>query len=190
MLRRLEGRITRLCLGNTWAWPVNGDFHFEWLSKLMGGPAGRFAANRYAVFVHVLMPASMKRRNLTQEEMRAFRAPFRERAARRRMHGFSAASTGSREWLSRWKLGLRSFKGPVSFVWAEKDFAFREKELAHRQALLPQAQIVRLPNCGRYLWTEAPEECAAAVRALALPHGRERQYNRCYLSGGSGGGGA
>jgi haloalkane dehalogenase len=24
-----NGRISALCLGNTWAWPVNGDFHFE-----------------------------------------------------------------------------------------------------------------------------------------------------------------
>lgn len=38
------GRLTRFVLGNTWAWPVNGDWHFEWFARLMGGAVGRFGA--------------------------------------------------------------------------------------------------------------------------------------------------
>jgi alpha/beta hydrolase fold len=30
-----------LVVGNTWAWPVNGDWHFEWFSHAMGGAAGQ-----------------------------------------------------------------------------------------------------------------------------------------------------
>jgi haloalkane dehalogenase len=62
-------RITRLVLGNTWAWPVNGDFHFEGFSKLMGGPIGRWGCERFALFVNVVMPGSMRRRKLTADEM-------------------------------------------------------------------------------------------------------------------------
>ncbi len=34
-------RTARLCLGNSWARPVNGDFHFAWLLRLMGSISPR-----------------------------------------------------------------------------------------------------------------------------------------------------
>jgi haloalkane dehalogenase len=161
-----EGRITRLCLGNTWAWPVNGDFHFEWFSKLLGGPIGRFAAHRYAVFINLLMPSTMMRRKLSADEMNAYRAPFQDRAARRPMHVFPASITGSGAWLSTLETAVSRFKGPAHFIWPENDIAFRDKELARWQRLLPQAGVTRLPKCGHYLWLDAPGECAAAVRGF------------------------
>lgn len=161
-----EGRITRLCLGNTWAWPVNGDFHFEWFSKLLGGPIGRFLAHRYAIFVNGIMPTSMRRRKLTAEEMSLYRAPFKSRESRRPMHVFPASITGSRKFLEGLEQAIRGFEGPVRFIWPEADIAFREKELEHWLRLLPRAEVIRLQNCGHFLWLDAPEECAAAVSAF------------------------
>jgi|SRR5271165_4276764 len=172
------GRITGLCLGNTWAWPVNGDFHFEWFSNLMGGPIGRFATHRHAVFVNVLMPVSMKRRKLSVEEMKAFRAPFQDRSLRLPMHVFPAEITGSRDWLADVELVARDFRGPACILWPEGDFAFREKELAHWERILPQATVTRIPNCGHYLWLDAPEACIAAIRAFLLPHSKSAAAER------------
>jgi haloalkane dehalogenase len=160
------GRITRLCFGNTWAWPVNGDFHFEWFSKLFGGPIGQFMAERYCVFINVLMPAFMKRRKLTSEEMTAFRAPFREAQSRRPMHVFPWEITHSRQWLSKLVDQIPAFKGRVCFIWPEDDVAFRKQELARWQSLLPQAETTCIKNCGHYLWLDAPEECAAVLRSF------------------------
>jgi len=39
--------LVRLVIGNTWAWPVNGDLHFEVFSRIMGGPVGRFFILRH-----------------------------------------------------------------------------------------------------------------------------------------------
>ncbi len=36
-------RVRALVIGNTWAWPVNGDPHFDRFARVMGGPVGRFA---------------------------------------------------------------------------------------------------------------------------------------------------
>lgn len=160
------GRVSRLCLGNSWAWPVNGDFHFEWFSRLMGGPLGRLAAHRYAVFVNLLMPLSMKRRKLDEDEMAAFRAPFRDRGRRSPMAVFPAAITGSGPWLAEIERFVRTFRGPACLVWPENDFAFRAKELARWQALLPQARTVPISRCGHYLWLDAPADCLAAVRGF------------------------
>jgi haloalkane dehalogenase len=157
------GRIARLILGNTWAWPVNGDFHFEWFSKLMGGPIGRFGAERYLAFVNLLMPPGVKRRKLSQQELDLYRAPFRKLQSRRPLHVFPREITASRDYLARVRDFVAGFGGPALFVWPENDVAFRDKELARWMELLPRAEVRRLPNCGHFLWIDAPQDCLAAI---------------------------
>ena len=165
MLQTRE-RITRLCLGNSWAWPVNGDFHFEWFSKLMGGPVGRFGADHFALFVNGVMPAAMRRRKLSQAEMRAYRAPFSGNRTRRPMHVFPRQITAAKNWLGELEAGLSAFRGPVHFIWPNNDIAFRDKELKHWLKIFPQASVARLPRCGHYLWEDAPDECIAELRGF------------------------
>ena len=109
--RESGGRITRLCLGNTWAWPVNGDFHFEWFSKLLGGPVGGFLAERYSVYINVIVPTSMKRGKISPEDLNALRAPFRGLQSPRAMQVLPWAITGSREWLGGSKPMSRASAG-------------------------------------------------------------------------------
>ncbi|MEZ5839348.1 MAG: alpha/beta fold hydrolase [Hyphomicrobiales bacterium] len=165
-------RITRLCLGNTWAWPVNGDFHFEWFSKLLGGPLGRFLARRFAVFAKVIMPSSMRRRELSAEERAAYLAPFADRSRRVPMHVFPAAITGSGAWLATLEGALRSFKGPVHFIWPTGDIAFRDKELAHWRSIFPNATVDRIETCGHFLWEDAPEDCLVSLQVFLARTGR------------------
>ncbi len=162
--RATDGRIARLCLGNTWAWSLKGDFHFEWFSRLLGGNLGRFLAERYCVFINFVLPSSMRRRKVTEAEMEAFRAPFNGLQARRAMQIFPKSIIGASEWLAELEGFVAGFKGPVQFIWPENDIAFRDKELAHWRKLLPQAQALRLPKCGHFLWLETPGECAEAIR--------------------------
>ena len=158
------GRITRLALGNTWAWPVNGDFHFEWFAKLMGGCIGRWASKHFAVLINLVMPRSMRRRALTADEMHAYRAPFAGRS-RKPMYIFPREITGSSQWLATIEAGLRGFAGSVNFIWPENDIAFRETELQRWRRLLPQATVTRVARCGHFLWEDAPEETLAALKS-------------------------
>lgn len=48
-LQRRE-RFSGLVVGNTWAWPVNGDPHFEVFSRFMGGPIGRLLIRQFNFF--------------------------------------------------------------------------------------------------------------------------------------------
>jgi haloalkane dehalogenase len=158
------GRITRLVLGNTWAWDVSGDWHFEWFSRLMGGAIGRWAANRFAIFVDVVMPTAMKRRKLTAVDMAAYRAPFQRHEARRPMHILPHEIIASGPWLRGLEDQLRGFKGEAFFIWPDSDIAFRAKELARWQTLLPQAQVRIIQQCGHFLWEDAPGECIGLIR--------------------------
>ena len=166
--RATGDRITRWRLGNTWAWPVNGDWHFDWFSKLLGGPIGRFAAEKFAVFVNVILPSSMRRRKLTPAELQAFRAPFAGLQSRRGMHVFPRAITGAGGWLAELERYVSEFKGDIALIWPDGDIAFRERELAHWLRLRPEAGVTALKTCGHFLWLEAPEDCAAALRASML----------------------
>lgn len=58
---RIPERVERLVIGNTWCWPVNGDFHFEAFSRVMGGPIGRFGIRNFNAFVNAFMPAGINR---------------------------------------------------------------------------------------------------------------------------------
>jgi haloalkane dehalogenase len=160
-----EGRITRLCLGNTWAWPVNGDNHFEWFSRLMGGAIGRFLNNRYLTFVNFVMPASMKRRKLSETEMAAYRGPFTERSSRKPLHVFPQQITAAHAWLTKLEMNVKQFKGPAYLIWPDGDIAFREKELDRWRRTLPQTEVGIINRCGHYLWEDAPDECIDHLRA-------------------------
>ena len=159
-----DARITRICLGNSWAWPVNGDFHFEWFSTLMGGPIGKFSAETFALFINVFMPASTRRRKLTPAEMKAYRAPFSNGRSRMPMHVFPRQITWSQGWLGQLEQDVRAFDGPVHFVWPDKDVAFRRKELNRWLTMFPKASHDLIENCGHYLWEEAPEDCLVSIR--------------------------
>jgi pimeloyl-ACP methyl ester carboxylesterase len=63
--------VRRIVAANTWAWPVNGDLHFEYFSRLMGGSVGRFFILRYNAFVNLLIPAGVKRKKLSPGDLPA-----------------------------------------------------------------------------------------------------------------------
>ena len=159
-----NARITRLCLGNTWAWPANREFHFQWFSKLMGGPIGRFGTRYFALFINGMIPTSMKRRKLSKDEMTAYRAPFPKGRSRKPMEVFPEQIIGASKWLRTLEAGVKPFDGPIKIIWPEGDIAYRIKELDRWVAMFPHASVTRLPDCGHYLWEDAPEDCIAALR--------------------------
>ncbi|HZX30307.1 MAG TPA: alpha/beta fold hydrolase [Rhodocyclaceae bacterium] len=160
------GRLTRFVLGNTWAWPVNGIWHFEWFSRLMGGPVGRFGARRFNLFVNGVLPAAMRRGPLPEAVLAAYRAPLQPAERRTGTHAFPRCITASRDFLAGLADGLGKIDGTqVLFLWPDRDIAFRDIELARWKSLFPQATTVILPNCGHYLWEEAADEAVSAIDA-------------------------
>jgi haloalkane dehalogenase len=159
-------RLTRFVLGNTWAWPVNGNLHFEWFAALMGGPLGRWAARRFNLFVNGVMPAFMRRGALPRAVMHAYRAPFRRSGDVTGTHVLPACITASRAFLTELEDGLRVLDGQrFLFLWPDRDIAFRATELRRWQVRFPAAKVIGIKRCGHFLWEEAAEEAAAAIIA-------------------------
>jgi len=50
-------------------------------------------------------------------------------------------------------------------VWGDADIAFRAKERERFEAALPRHTTEILHGAGHYIWEDAPEQIAAALRA-------------------------
>ena len=158
------GRLTRFALGNGWAWPVNGEWQFEWFSLVMGGAFGRFAARRWNLFLNGVMFATMRRAPLGEATRQAYRAALRDPARRTGTHVFPAAITGSHEFLAGIEARLPELDGRgFLFLWPDRDLVFRARELRRWRAMFPGSRLVELHRCGHYLFEEAGPDCARAI---------------------------
>lgn len=154
-----------LVLGNTWAWPVNGDMHFEIFSRLMGGPIGRALIRRFNLFVNLMIPAGHRRRRLIAQEMAHYRAALSSAQRREPSAVFPRAITHSRAFLADVENGLGDLAHlPTLIVWADGDIAFRDKERRRWETIFPNHTTVILHGVGHYLQSDAPEDVASAIR--------------------------
>jgi haloalkane dehalogenase len=96
----------RLVLANTWAWPVNGVFHFEWFGRIIGGPPFRFLVRRLNLLVNWFMPGGHRRRKLTEAEMTHYRLALDTPERRQASAMFPGRVLASRSFFAEVEAGL------------------------------------------------------------------------------------
>ena len=161
-------RFDGLVVANTWAWPVNGDLHFEFFSRAMGGLLGRELIRRLNLFVNALLPAGHRRRRLSAAEMAHYRAALSTRHRRHASAVFPHAITSSRTFLAQVERDLDTLaRLPALILWADADIAFRERERHRWEATLPHSTTTILHGAGHYLQSDAPADFAEAIRHWA-----------------------
>lgn len=162
---RHPGRFRGLVIGNSWAWPVAGDPHFEWFSRIMGGPVGRWACLNMNAFVNMILPLGVRRARLAREVMAAYRGPFRDRAARIPTHVFPREITRSRAYLRGVEEGLARLRHlPALILWGNRDFAFRAGERRRFESLFPDHRTLILEGAGHFIQEDAADEICQAIR--------------------------
>jgi haloalkane dehalogenase len=161
---RRPAQVRGLIIGNTWAWPINGDPHFERFSKLMGGRVGRFAIRHLNAFVNLVLPKGVTRHKLDRRVMAAYRAPFATRDSRRPTHVFPREIRLSRDFLAEVESGLGPLADkPALILWGDRDIAFRARERQRFEQTFPRHRTVELPGAGHFIQEDAPEEIVAAI---------------------------
>lgn len=157
-------RIDGLVIGNTWAWPVHGDLHFEAFSHLMGGLVGTELIKYANLFVNVMIPAGHRRRRPTQAEMHHYRRALASPSRRLSSAVLPRSITRDGGFLAEVEAGLGALAGHRALVcWADRDVAFRAQERERWESLLTDSTTVVLEGAGHYLQSDAPEEFAAAI---------------------------
>lgn len=161
---RHPGRFRSLVVGNTWAWPVNGNPRFELFSRLVGGPPGGFLIRNFNAFVNLLVPAGVRRGKLPREVMAAYRGPFSGRSSRKPTHVFPREILGSSDYLAGVERGLKRLAElPVLIVWGDRDPAFREAERRRFERTFPEHRTIILRGAGHFIQEDASNEIVAEI---------------------------
>ncbi|MDP9387938.1 MAG: alpha/beta fold hydrolase [Actinomycetota bacterium] len=164
-------RVRALVIANTFAWPVDGDRHFEWFSRIMGGDVGRIAIRRMNAFVNVVIPAGTSRR-LSRPEMVHYRRPFPTPDARMPTYVFQREIMASRTFLAEVEAGLSQLAHlPALIAWGGRDVAFRHAERHRLEAAFPRHHSAVFERAGHYLQEDAPEELASEIERWWGDHG-------------------
>lgn len=166
--QRRPGVFDRLVLANTWAWPVNGDLHFEAFSRVLGGLPGRFLVRRFNLLVNTFIPTGHRRRKPTAAEMTHYRRPMDTPARRHASAMFPNRLLASRDFFAEVEAALPDVAHlPTLIVWGDADIAFRPKERERLEATFPDHKTVIVEGAGTYVESDAPEEFVAAFRDWA-----------------------
>ena len=158
-------RVVRLVIANTWAWPVDDDFHFVAFSRLMGGVLGRFLITRRNLFVNRVMPAAVGNRScLTEEVKDHYRRALPSPEARAACAALPRYIVGAADWLRAiWDDREKFAAKPALLLWGHRDIAFRRKELEAWRETLHAYELHEFPDRGHFLAEEAPEEIAPLI---------------------------
>ena len=70
-----------------------------------------------------------------------------------------------RDFVDRWSSALERYDGPMWFVWGDLDPVSGAHMVERVESNIPHATVHRLGDVGHWPTLEAPDECAAAVRA-------------------------
>lgn len=160
---RHPDRVRALVIGNTFAWPVDGDRHFVWFSRLFGGTLGRFAIRHFNALVN-LIPAATRRRRLSSKEMAHYRRPLSTPTSREATYVLPREILASSDFLREVEAGLERLRDvPTLIVWGDRDVAFRAVERQRFEELFSGHVVVELAGAGHFIQEDAPQEIAGAI---------------------------
>jgi haloalkane dehalogenase len=172
---RQPERFSGFVLGNTFAWPVNGQWRFETLSRVMGGPVGAVMVRRFNAVVNLALPLGTKR-HLSHEVMRCYRRPFPNAKSRMPTYCFARELREGRSFLVDVERSLaRLREHPVLLVWGELDSTFGAGERSRFEEIFPGHEVVLLETARHFIQEDAPELIAEGIDEwadLALTHFR------------------
>ena len=159
-------RFRAFVIGNTWAWPAQGDRRFEVFSKLLGSElVGGFLVKNLDLFHTVFLKGGMRRKKLTPGEMRMYRMPHPTPESRHPVHVMPREILSAQPLLQEIERGIsRVADRPALIVWGNRDPAFRKPELLRWQRTFPNHRTVILEGAGHYIQDDAPEEIITAIK--------------------------
>ena len=167
---RRPGRVKRLVVLNTAAFPLPAGKAVPWQLKLARTPLGTFLVRGLNAFCRGAASDCVTRRPLTRAVRAAYLAPYdswKNRAAVLRFVQdipLSPKDPGY-ELVERAAAGLARFSElPVAVFWGMRDFVFDAEYLAEWEKRLPKAAVRRFADAGHYILEDAHEEIIPDVR--------------------------
>lgn len=163
LAEKFPHKIKGAILGNTWAWPLKGNFRYEMFSRINGGALGRWMASAFNGVWKVFMSRGFYF-NLSKDEMEMFRAPFALKKNRIQTSVFPRELIRAFEFEQVLEKDLKIIQHiPVLFSWGTKDFAFQSDALKRFQLYFSNHKTVLL-EAGHFWQYDQGEQAAEAIR--------------------------
>ncbi len=157
-------RVDNFVLANTWAWPVEGDPHFERYSKLLGSNVGGAIVRRTNALVNLLLPLGCAH-TPSQRVLDAYRGPFPTPESRKPTHRFGRELLAASDFLEEAEVYLEKFsQRPALIPWGARDLAFRKQERTRLAQAFQQPTTHVFEDASHYLPEDAPGRLANAIR--------------------------
>lgn len=160
---RNPGLVDRLVIGNTFAWPLQGDLRDAMFSRIMGGPVGRTIAYLFNGVARFFFKYGLVNKP-DKRVLQMYLAPFHLRRNRRQTSISPRLLLKARPYLQEVERGLsRIADRPTLLLWGTRDFAFQESARKRFEETFSDTQTVLLE--ASHFWQEdCGEEAAEAIR--------------------------
>lgn len=158
-------RFSGVALGNTWFWPA--DRRARMFSRVMSSRPLQRAILRRNLFVERVLPAGLAR-TLTDAEFEHYRAVQPSPEARVGVARLPREIVAARPLLERLDTAVPELLGDrrALVTFPMRDAAFPARTVLPRlRAAFADVEVVELPGAKHFVFEDAPDEVAAAVRA-------------------------
>lgn len=164
-------RIRSIVVMNTFMFPLTHRWDAWLFSKTLGGPLGRFGIRYFNSIVNWGIPIATYK-SLSETVMRHYREPFRNPENRRPIWTFLQSIHDSTPFLEElWSKREALSDVPFSFVWAEDDPTFGDRELNRWRQFKPDAPVRRLHHASHFLQEDHGDEIAGIIDEFLSPKG-------------------
>jgi haloalkane dehalogenase len=163
--------VRSLVIGNTWAWPKDGDPNARRFSGFMGGPIGRFLGFEFNGIPHMFF-AMGTRDPVPDDVLEMYLRPFRRPDRREPTVIFPREIIASGEYLGEVERNLaRLANRPALIVWGAKDRGFRAADRERFERTFANHRTVILETAKHFIQEDEPTRIAAEIRSfLREPH--------------------
>lgn len=163
LAQKRSDQIGGLIVGNTWAWPLAGEFRYEAFSWVMGGPIGRGITRSHIGVVHLFLKRGLVK-PLPPDAYAGYFQTYLDRD-RSPVTTFPRELVAAEAFLNSVEANMCVLSGiDTLIVWGQRDFAFGDDNRRRFEAWFPEHRTVLLPDAGHFIQEDAPDEIAAAIR--------------------------
>ena len=163
--------LVKSLIGNTWAWPKDGDPNARRFSGFMGGPIGRFLGLEFNGIPHMFF-AIGTRDPVPDDVLEMYLRPFRRPDRREPTVIFPREIIASSEYLAEVEKRLgRIADRPALIIWGAKDGGFRAGDRERFERTFANHRTVILETAKHFIQEDEPARIAAEIRTfLREPH--------------------
>lgn len=157
-----KGRVEKLVVLNSWAWPMDNDPKFVKGRRYLDSGLTRFLYLRLNFSARYMVKASWgARRPLSPEVRRRFMAMFPNKASRLGTWGFARSLVRENSYFERLYEQVKAggLEGvPALVIWGKADAMVGLAQLERWREVLPEARFVELSDVGHFPQEEAAQE--------------------------------